>query len=189
MIGAPRGGVVRGALIALLLACGSGSASAQEGLGSAPREARAVVSRALESMGGKKLIARVTNVTFMVKSSKKSRIKEQHTLKLDGRVMHYTSRRASGAGFDVVVGGGQAFLCDRNKTSKATYVQDLSKRDAQEGAYERDILFMPFLLRLLLGKDARMDYRGKNSKGGAKAGKSGGKGNWECWRCGQFGHR
>lgn len=136
-----------------------------KGLGSAPREARAVIARAVEAMGGKKLMDRVTNAGFEVKTTKQSRIKERHTLKLDGRVMHYASRRASGAGFDVVVGGGQAFLCDRNKTGAATYVQDLTGRDAQEGAYERDILFMPFLLPLLLEKNARMDYRGKNSKG------------------------
>lgn len=134
------------------------------GIGPAPKEARAVVARAVRAMGGKRALLAVVNAAMTVKV-KKGQIQERHTLKVDGRVMHYRSRRASGAGFDVVVGGGQAFLCDRSKQGRATFVQDLKGRDAVEGAYERDVLFMPVLLAFLLKDKARMDYRGKNSKG------------------------
>jgi hypothetical protein len=134
------------------------------GIGPAPREARAVIARALKALGGKEALKLVKTVVMTV-DPKKSPIKERHVLRVAGRVMHYASRRKSGAGFDVVVGSGQAFLCDRNKAGQATFVEELSRTDTREGAYERDMLFMPFVLMQLMGKDSKMDYRGRNSKG------------------------
>lgn len=134
------------------------------GVGPAPAEARAVVLKAVEAMGGKAAVESV-RTAIMTVDAKKTKIQEQHSLQLKGRYMHYASRRASGAGFDVVLAKGRTFLCDRNRKGEVTYVEDLSALDAKEGSYERDIMFMPLLLPLLLEKNARMDVRGKNSKG------------------------
>jgi hypothetical protein len=135
-----------------------------DGLGPAPAEAKAIVGKAVTAMGGRPALSDVA-VAVMVVDAKPGRIKESHTLKLNGRFMHYASRRSSGAGFDVVLARGKSFLCDRNAKGQVTYVEDLTARDAKEGSYERDIMFMPLLLPLLLEKNARMDYRGKNSVG------------------------
>jgi hypothetical protein len=122
------------------------------------------VEKAVLAMGGARAVEDVKTAVMTV-GAKPGQIQECHSLKLAGRSMHYASRRSSGAGFDVVLSGGRSFLCDRNAKGEATYVEDLSARDAKEGSYERDIMFMPLLLTLLLDKNARMDYRGKNSVG------------------------
>ncbi|MGE0707105.1 MAG: hypothetical protein AB7N76_34885 [Planctomycetota bacterium] len=159
----------------LALSCGGWPAGAgvawaqddddDEGVGPAPLEARAVVARAVKALGGKEALEAVRTATLLI-DPKDGPIRERHVLRVEGRVMHYASRRKSGAGFDVVVGGGQAFLCDRDAKGVATFVEDLNEKDTCEGAYERDILFLPLLLLgLLEDKDAKMDYRGRNSKG------------------------
>ncbi len=135
-----------------------------DGLGPAPAEARAIIMRAVTAMGGPEKVKAVRAAVMKV-NAKKGQIQETHSLLLKGRYMHYASRRASGAGFDVVLAKGRTFLCDRNAQGVVTYVEDLTKMDAREGSYERDIMFMPLLLPLLLQKNARMDMRGKNSKG------------------------
>jgi hypothetical protein len=160
---------VKRAAWCLALALGATSAHAQSGseggIGPAPREARAIIARAVRAMGGKEALLELRTAVMSVDPSEKARIQERHSLKLKGRWMHYASRRRSGAGFDVILARGQTFLCDRDPKGNATYVEDLTPRDAKEGSYERDILFMPLLLVLLLEKNARMDYRGKNSVG------------------------
>lgn len=151
-------------LIAVCLAGAEAAAQEEEGLGPAPNEARAVVARAVQSMGGRKALAGV-RVAVMSVDPAGGEIRERHTLIVPRRLMHYGSRRPSGAGFDVVLGPDRGFLCDRDKSGQATYVEDLAPDDVLEGGYERDILFMPFLLPQLLEGGARMDYRGKNSEG------------------------
>lgn len=129
-----------------------------------PDQARKLVMKAVDAMGGPRALASVKTAILAI-DPEGAPILERHTLRVDGRLMHYGSRRKSGAGFDVVVGGGQAFLCDRSKEGDATYVEDLNPKDALEGAYERDVLFMPFMLLQLASKDAKLDYRGTNSEG------------------------
>ena len=153
----------------LLLLVGAPRAGAQdddsaEGIGPAPSEARAVIERAIEAMGGRAALDAVGNAALTVQAPAEQ-VQEQHTLRVDGRFMHYASRRPSGAGFDVVIARELAFLCDRDPKGVATYVVDLSPDDLVEGSYERDILFMPLLLPALLERGARMDYRGRNSEG------------------------
>lgn len=151
--------------ICALLALTSGSlAQAQGGLEPPPDQGRAVIMKAVEAMGGPRALAAVKAATLAI-DPEGAPIIESHTLRVEGRLMHYASRRKSGAGFDVVVGGGQAFLCDRSKEGDATYVEDLNPDDALEGAYERDVLFMPFMLLELARKDAKLEYRGTNSEG------------------------
>jgi hypothetical protein len=115
-------------------------------------------------MGGEAGLKRLQSAAMVVEA-KKGQVKERHTLRLRGRYMHYASRRPSGAGFDVVLARGQSFLCDRDAKGVVTYVEDLRDVDAKEGSYERDILFMPLLLPLLLKKRARMQFVSKNSVG------------------------
>jgi hypothetical protein len=123
-----------------------------------------VVVRAVEAMGGRAALAQIRSAVMTV-DAEPNQIQERHTLRLEGRYLHYASRRPSGAGFDVVLAREQAFLCDRDPEGNASYVEELTPQDAQEGAYERDILFMPLLLPLLLEERARLDYRGRNSVG------------------------
>ncbi|MBL4846542.1 MAG: hypothetical protein JKY65_13530 [Planctomycetes bacterium] len=152
------------ALSALFALASTLPAQAQGGLKKPPSEARAVVMQAVDAMGGRRALAAVKASVLSI-DPQGAPIFERHTLRVEGRLMHYASRRKSGAGFDVVVGGGQAFLCDRSKQGAATYVEDLTRKDALEGAYERDVLFMPFLLLKLAKKGAKLDYRGVNSRG------------------------
>ena len=158
----------RFALAALLALSAPGfPAFAQDdggGIGPAPAEARGILIKSVKAMGGREALVRIRSAVMAI-NPKEGPIKERHVLRLDGRAMHYASRRKSGAGFDVVVGGGQAFLCDRSKEGKATYVEDLNGDDACEGAYERDVLFMPFLLVHLVEDKAKLSYVGRNSKG------------------------
>ena len=133
-----------------------------QGLDAAPREARAFLARAVEAMGGAQRLAGLRAVAMVADHGK---LTETHTLAFPQRYMHYASRRRSGAGFDVVL-GERAFICDRDREGQATYVEDLSDDDANEGAYERDILFMPLLLpQLLADPGSRLEYRGENSAG------------------------
>jgi hypothetical protein len=133
-----------------------------QGLDAAPREARAFVARAIEAMGGLERLRSLRTVAMVANMEK---LTERHTLQLRSRFMHYASRRRSGAGFDVVL-GDKTFICDRDRRGQATYVEDLSPEDAGEGAYERDVLFLPLLLpQLLDDPGARLDFRGPNSKG------------------------
>lgn len=132
------------------------------GIGLAPGEATATVTRAILAMGARD--ARLQNAVMTVQAEGPE-LRERHTLRLDGRYMHYASRRPSGAGFDVVLARRAAFLTDRNPAGEVTYVEDLGEHDAQEGAYERDVLFMPLLLPTLLERGARMESRGRNSVG------------------------
>jgi hypothetical protein len=152
------------AAVVVGLLMGSPAFAQGDGLGPAPAEAKAIVAKAVIAMGGRPALSDV-KVVIMAVDAKPGRIRESHTLKLAGRFMHYASRRSSGAGFDVVLARGKSFLCDRNAKGEVTYVEDLTARDAKEGSYERDIMFMPLLLTLLMEKNARMDYRGKNSVG------------------------
>jgi len=129
-----------------------------------PVRAREIVSEAIEAMGGREALARVRAAALQIESG--MQVAEQHRLVLDGRLLHYSSRRASGAGFDVVLARDRAFICDRDAAGDATLVEDLDAADAVEGAYERDVLFMPLLLLALLeDPEARLDYRGPNSVG------------------------
>lgn len=152
------------ALLALAPTLAPSLARAQGGLEPPPDEGRVVVMKAVEAMGGPKALSAVKGAILAI-DPEGAPILETHTLRLEGRLMHYASRRKSGAGFDVVVGGGQAFLCDRSKEGDATYVEDLNPDDALEGAYERDVLFMPFMLLDLARKSAKLEYRGTNSEG------------------------
>jgi len=155
----------RFALCALFAIATALPAQAQGGgLKSPPNQARGIVMQAVDAMGGPRALGAV-KASVLAIDPQGAPILERHTLRIEGRLMHYASRRKSGAGFDVVVGGGQAFLCDRSKQGEATYVEDLTSKDALEGAYERDVLFMPFLLLQLAKKDAKLDYRGTNSQG------------------------
>lgn len=156
-------------LVASLLVLAAGSARAQDedegvGIGPAPTEARALVARAVEAMGGRERVSALKAAVMTVEAAQ-GEVQERHTLRLEGRFLHYSSRRPSGAGFDVVLARGLAFLCDRDDQGAATYLEDLGVEDAVEGGYERDILFMPLLLPLLLEQRARMDYRGRTSEG------------------------
>ncbi|RMG07120.1 MAG: hypothetical protein D6731_24335 [Planctomycetota bacterium] len=157
------------ALVLVLLACCAGApARAQDddpGLGPGPGSAPALLERAVEAMGGEDALRAVSTAVLRIVPSKSAPLLERHSLRLRGRWMHYASRRRSGAGFDVVLAGPQAFLCDRDATGRATYVEDLAPADAREGGYERDILFMPLLLVHLLDARAPMDARGPNSVG------------------------
>ena len=136
------------------------SSSAQD----TSREGRAAVERCLEAMGGRARLREVRAAAIEIQA--KASIKERHTLLLPSRALHYASRREGGAGFDVVVKGEQGFLCDRDPEGKTSYVEDLTEADLLEGAYERDVLFMPLLLeQLLANPQTRYDSRGPNSVG------------------------
>jgi len=155
----------RAGVTLIALCCAASEARGQEeGIGPAPSEARAVVARALQAMGGREAVAAL-QVAVMSVDPAGGELRERHTLVVPRRLMHYGSRRPSGAGFDVVLGGQGGFLCDRDKEGRATYVEDLAPDDVLEGGYERDVLFMPLLLHGLLDQRARMDYRGRNTAG------------------------
>lgn len=148
---------------------GPAQAAAQEedeGLGTAaPAEARAVVARGIEAMGGFQATSAIRAAVLKIEAGQAA-VQERHTLKLAGRHLHYASRQPSGAGFDVVLAGPLGFLCDRAPDGSSTYSEDLSPEDVKEGAYERDVLFMPLLLGALL-EDPRssLEHRGRNSIG------------------------
>lgn len=146
-----------------------GRVSAQEedeGLGTAaPAEARAVLARGIEAMGGFQATSAIRAAVLTMEAAKGA-VQERHTLRLAGRHLHYASRQPNGAGFDVVLAGPLGFLCDRGPDGASTYSEELAPEDVKEGAYERDVLFMPLLLGLLL-EDPRssLEHRGRNSVG------------------------
>lgn len=137
-----------------------------EGLGSAaPAEARAVVARAIEAMGGFEALSALRTAALTIEADANA-VQERHVLKLAGRHLHYASRQPSGAGFDVVLAGAVGFLCDRRPDGSSTYSEDLAPADVQEGAYERDVLFMPLLLgQLLVDPRSGLEHKGRNSVG------------------------
>lgn len=162
--------MVRRGVAALIVALLAGGAWAQEeeddGLGAAaPAEARAVVARGLEAMGGLAEVEALKAAALRIEAGEGA-VQERHTLRLAGRFLHYASRQPNRTGFDVVLAGPVAFLCDRDPEGKATYVEDLAPQDAREGAYERDVLFMPLLLAALV-KDAKagLEHKGRTSAG------------------------
>ena len=146
---------------ALLLLC---AAPARSQDSASTRTGRAAVERCVEAMGGRARLREVRSAAIEIQA--KASIKERHTLLLPSRALHYASRREGGAGFDVVVKGDKGFLCDRDPEGKTSYVEDLTEADLLEGAYERDVLFMPLLLEQLLADPrTRYDSRGPNSVG------------------------
>lgn len=159
--------------IVLGLSCSLGLARAQDddelddGLEGARREPRLVLLRAIEAMGGEDAVRALKSATLAIeRPAEESATRERHTLRLDGRHLHYALRGADGVGFDVVLAGSQAFLCDRGPEGQATHVEDLSADDAREAAYERDLLFMPLLLVALANDpEAGLEHKGKNSAG------------------------
>ncbi|MBX3469217.1 MAG: hypothetical protein KF878_20275 [Planctomycetes bacterium] len=139
-----------------------------EGLEGGQGEPRQVLQRAIEAMGGADALKAVVGAALTFDGGADAGVSERHTLRLDGRQLHYASRDAGGAGFDVVLARGAAFLCDRGPDGQATYVEDLAPEDAREAAYERDMLFMPLLLPSLLADPrAALEHKGKSSQGEA----------------------
>ncbi|MCO5171688.1 MAG: hypothetical protein M9894_35745 [Planctomycetes bacterium] len=139
-----------------------------EGLEGGAGEPKAVLQRAIDAMGGADALRALTAVAVTFDGGAEAGITERHVLRLEGRQLHYASRDAGGAGFDVVIARGLAFLCDRGPDGKATFVDDLTAEDAREGAYERDMLFMPLLLPSLLADPrAALEHKGKSSQGEA----------------------
>lgn len=137
-----------------------------EGLEGGPGDPRQALLRAIEAMGGAAAVRSVGTAALSFEAGGEAGLRERHTLALAGRKLHYASRDASGVGFDVVIAGPLAFLCDRGPNGAATYVEDLSPDDAREGAYERDMLFMPLLLPVLADDPrAQLEHKGKNSQG------------------------
>ncbi len=159
-----------GALSSLVLA-GAWTAGARaqdvddEGLPAAPGEARTVVGKSLEAMGGAEAVGAVRAAAIAIEPAEGGP-RERHSLRLEGRLFHYQSRHAGGTGFDIVLARDLAVLSDRGPEGQVTYVEDLAADDAREGGYERDVLFMPLLLPALLA-DARaqLDHRGKTTTG------------------------
>ncbi|MDC3379345.1 hypothetical protein OAX78_03590, partial [Planctomycetota bacterium] len=154
--------------IALGVAAWVATAHAQdgdEGLGPAPGEPRAVLSAALEAMGGRATLSRVRTAVVTIDNGP-GQVRERYVLRSEGRFFHYSSRRQSGAGFDVVLTGPVSFLCDRKADGSARRVEELPAADTGEAAYERDVLFMPLLLPALLADEgSRLQLRGLNSAG------------------------
>jgi hypothetical protein len=127
-------------------------------------QAREILGQAVEAMGGRRVLQRITTAVLDVESP--GALRERHSLRMDGRYLHYSCRRPSGRGFQVVLARGLTFLCDCDSEGDPLRVEDLSEADAQEGAYERDTLFMPLLLLSLLEDPSTpLDYRGTNSEG------------------------
>lgn len=137
-----------------------------EGLEGAAGDPRQVLVRAIEAMGGADALRAVRSAALSFDAGGEAGLRERHTLELAGRKLHYASRDTAKVGFDVVIAGPLAFLCDRGPEGGATYVEDLTPDDAREGAYERDVLFMPLLLPALLADPrAQLEHKGKNSTG------------------------
>lgn len=158
-----------GLAVALAIGIGALPGVAQEeddeGLGPAPGEARAIVARAIEAMGGAEALDRLTTAVMTVTPGE-GQVRERYALRLDGRYLHYASRRASGAGFDVVLARGLNFFTDLDRAGQVVGVQDLEPGDVAEAGYERDVRFMPLLLPALLRDEtARLDLRGRTSTG------------------------
>lgn len=127
---------------------------------------RQVLARAVEGMGGAEALRAVTTAALSFDAGGEAGLRERHTLALAGRKLHYASRDSERVGFDVVIARDLAFLCDRGPDGTATYVDDLTPDDAREGAYERDMLFMPLLLaQLAADPRAQLEHKGKNSQG------------------------
>jgi hypothetical protein len=157
------------------LVCTFGLARAQEDddldqdLEDTRREPRLVLVRAIEAMGGEAAVRALKAAALSIeRPSEESATRERHTLRLDGRLLHYALRGGDGVGFDVVLAGPQAFLCDRGPPpgSRATHVEDLAPDDAREAAYERDLLFMPLLLPALANDPAAgLEHKGRSSAG------------------------
>lgn len=163
----------RSAAVVLGLVCSLGLARAQEddelddGLEGARREPRLVLLRAIDAMGGEDALRALKAATLSIeRPSEESATRERHTLRVEGRQLHYALRGADGVGFDVVLAGPQAFLCDRGPEGQATHVEDLAADDAREAAYERDLLFMPLLLPALArDPQAALEHKGESSAG------------------------
>ncbi len=137
-----------------------------EGLEGSQGDPRQVLVRAVEAMGGAQALRSLATAALSFEADGDAGLRERHTLALDGRRLHYASRDTGGVGFDVVIARGLAFLCDRGPDGTCTYVEDLTPDDAREGAYERDMLFMPLLLpALAIDPRAQLEHKGKNSTG------------------------
>ena len=137
-----------------------------EGLDASRGDPRQVLLRALEAMGGADALRALRSAALSFDAEGEAGLRERHTLQVEGRLLHYASRDPGGVGFDVVIARAAAFLCDRGPDGQATYVEDLTSDDAREGAYERDMLFMPLLLPGLVGEArAQLEHKGKSSTG------------------------
>jgi hypothetical protein len=163
-------GLAAGVALALAAAGALAQDEDDEGLQQSPGDPQKLVLRAVDAMGGLAAVRAIGAAALDLQTSAAPddgpTIRERHTLRVDGRLLHYASRQPDGVGFDLVVARTLAFVCDRGPDGKASYVEDLSAEDAREGAYERDMLFLPLLLpTLALDPRAQLDHRGKTSLG------------------------